>query len=263
MYLLSKIAGMLAEPSTLLLLVSLIGLLMTLRFEHSLRGKTLLCVGVGGLVACAVLPIGTWLLRPLENRFPAPYPMPGRVDGIVLVGGAVDVDESTDRGAPAFNDAAGRMTAFAALARRYPDAQLVFAGGNADPWAQKRTEAHVAREFAIAMGIDHQRFIFEAHSRNTRENAEFSRHLVTLKPGQRWLLVTSAADLPRAVGCFRAVGWPVIAVPADYHTYQHQSGFAPGLLTGLEQVDWAVHEWLGLIYYRLRGWTPALFPGPK
>ena len=262
-YILSKFFEMVSQPSTVLLLLSLAGAVLTLRHQGSRWGRRLLIAGVGGLAACAFLPVGTWMLRPLEDRFPPPGPLPEQVDGIITLGGAIDIDKSEDRGIPVLNDAAGRMTAFVALAQRYPEARLVFTGGYGSLFPGKTSEAQVARTFFRDLGLDPRRFVFESASRNTRENAVFTRQLVTPKRGEHWLLVTTAADLPRAVGCFRAVGWQVIPVSAGYHTMRNASGFTPGLVTGLRDVNWATHEWIGLVYYRLRGWTPSLFPGPE
>jgi uncharacterized SAM-binding protein YcdF (DUF218 family) len=229
---------------------------------HSSWGWRLLLIGVGGLAACAIFPVGTWLLRPLEDRFSQPRPMPERVDGIVLLGGAIDLDESADRGMLALNARAGRMIDFVALARRYPHAQLVFSGGDPRLFPTGLTEADVARGAFFRLGIDPSRIIFEKASRNTHENATLSKSLVHLTPGQHWLLVTSAAHMPRAVGCFRAVHWSVIPYPVDYHTKQQTIDMFPGPVTGLQQVDLATREWLGLVYYWMRGWILSLFPAP-
>ena len=261
-YVVSKCFWDVAQPSTLLLLLCLAGVAVLRWRAHSSWGWRLLLIGVGGLAACAIFPVGTWLLRPLEDRFSQPRPMPERVDGIVLLGGAIDLDESADRGMLALNARAERMTDFVALARRYPHAQLVFSGGDPHVFPTGLTEADVARGAFSRLGIDPSRIIFEKASRNTHENATLSRSLVHLTPGQYWLLVTSAADMPRAVGCFRAVHWAVIPYPVDYHTKQQTIGMFPGLVAGLQRIDWATHEWLGLAYYRMRGWIPSLFPAP-
>lgn len=261
LYILARLFDEVARPSTILPLLAVIGLVLTLRRPASRRGRGLLIAGVGGLAAVAVLPVSTWMLRPLEDRFPAPQAMPQRVDGIVVLGGAISLARSTDRGTPELTRAAGRMTAFAALAHRYPNARLVFTGGNADPFAKKTSEADVARVFFAGLGLTGVRY--EERSRNTHENALFSLQMMHPKPDEKWLLVTSAADLPRAIGSFRGAGWSVIAYPADYHTLRHRTAFLPGLADGLCDLDWAVHEWIGLFYYRLRGWTPVLFPGPE
>lgn len=262
MYILSKLIDLVVTPSAILPLLCAVGLLLTLRRIAPHWARRFLVVGIGGLLAFAVLPLGTWMMRPLEDRFSMPDPMPDRVDGIIVLGGAISVDQSVDRNTTALNDAAGRMTAFATLAHRYPHARLVFSGGNADPFVVKTSEAAIARSFFAGMGLETRAILYESESRNTHENALYSRRLVKPRPSERWLLVTSAVDLPRAVGCFRGVGWPVIAIPSDYHTLRNRSGFAPGLVHGFRAADWAVHEWIGLLYYRVRGWTPALFPGP-
>ena len=260
MYAVTKFFWAVAQPSTFLLLASVVGLAVLRRRAKSTWGWGLLVIGVGGFAACAILPVGNLLMRPLEDRFSQPRPMPERIDGIILLGGAIKLDESADRGIPKLNLAAERMLDFFALARRYPHAQLLFTGGDTHIFLKGLTEADVAKDLFSRLGIDPSRIIFEKASRNTHENAVFSKRLVHLTPGQNWLLVTSAVDLPRAVGCFRSVHWPVIPYPVDYHTTQKTIGMFPGLVAGLQQVDWATHEWIGLSYYWMRGWIPSLFP---
>jgi len=262
LYVLARLFDMVIAPSVLLLLLCVAGLALTLR-DRPVWGMRLVIAGVAGFMVIALTPLGAWLLRPLEDRFPPPSPLPERVDGIISLGGAINVGLTQDRGRPALNDSAARMTDFVALARRYPRARLVFAGGNASIVPGPITEAQVARVFYGELGIDPRRMVFEHRSRNTHENALFAKAIVHPKSGQHWLLVTTAADLPRAVGAFRGVGWSVTAVPADYHTPTGAGGWAPGLVTGLRNADWAMHEWIGLVYYRLRGWSPALLPGPE
>ncbi len=262
LFILSKLFEVIATPGAVLVLVSAVGVVLTLRRSSSPWARRLLVVGVGGLLAFAVLPLGSWMIRPLETRFPMPRPMPDRVDGIIVLGGAVSVDRSTEWGRPVLNDAADRMTTFMAMARRYPKARLVFAGGNGDPFDAGKSEAEIARGFFDEMGMGPRGIVYETKSRNTHENALYARRLVKPGRGETWLLVATAADLPRAVGCFRSVGWPVIGIPSNYRALRRGWGLLPGLVHGLRNADWAAHEWIGLVYYRLRGWTPALFPGP-
>ena len=129
-FIISKCFWFVTQPSTLLLLLCLAEVAVICWCTRSPWGWRILLIGVGGLAACAIFPVGTWLMRPLEDRFSQPHPMPERVDGIVLIGGAIDLDESADRGTSALNAAAERMIDFVALARRYPQAQLVFSGGD-------------------------------------------------------------------------------------------------------------------------------------
>ena len=68
------------------------------------------------------------------------------------------------------------------------------------------------------LGIPAERIELEDRSRNTVENAVFTRALVNPKPNERWLLVTSAAHMPRAIGTFRQAGFPIEAYPVDWRT---------------------------------------------
>ncbi|MDE2373227.1 MAG: YdcF family protein, partial [Hyphomicrobiales bacterium] len=108
------------------------------------------------------------------------------------------------------------------------------------------------------------RLTAEEQSRNTIENAVYSRLIANPKPGERWLLVTSAAHMPRAIAAFRAAHFTVEAYPVDWRTSGpvDVSRPFPLLSEGLAQTDTAVHEWIGLLAYWVAGKTKALFPGP-
>ncbi len=105
---------------------------------------------------------------------------------------------------------------------------------------------------------------FEDKSRNTWENAIFTRDLVNPKPGDTWLLVTSAWHMPRAMGIFRKAGFKVTAYPVDYLTYGNSRDLHPPRLAldEMERLENALHEWIGLVAYRLTDKTDALFPAP-
>ena len=107
--------------------------------------------------------------------------------------------------------------------------------------------------------------MLEISSRTTDENARFTRKLVSPKPGERWLLVTSAHHMPRSVGVFRKAGFDVEPYPVDWRTRGWIDASMPfdRLSGGLACADAAVHEWVGLVAYWLAGRSDALFPGPR
>jgi uncharacterized SAM-binding protein YcdF (DUF218 family) len=151
------------------------------------------------------------------------------------------------------------------LARAYPDARIVYSGGNGDLFANGAREADFAAPVLESLGVPRRRLILERDSRNTAENARFTKALVDPKPGERWLLVTSASHMPRAIGCFRQVGFDVEAVPVGRREPGAASRFWPmrTLGRGLAQLDEAMREWIGLVAYRITGRTGALLPGPN
>jgi uncharacterized SAM-binding protein YcdF (DUF218 family) len=164
---------------------------------------------------------------------------------------------------PSLNAAAERLTTFVALARRYPNAKLVFTGGSGALIPGDAVEADGARMLLESLGVPADRVLFESASRTTYDNALMSRTLALPRDGQTWLLVTSASHMPRSVGAFRRAGWQVQAWPVGYKTY-HMRYPVFSLMLGdkIAGVDWAVHEWVGLVAYRLLGRTSALFPAP-
>ncbi len=85
--------------------------------------------------------------------------------------------------------------------------------------------------------------------------------MIEPRPGARWLLVTSAFHMPRAIACFRAIGFPVTAFPVDFKYLQREKiGF--DFASGLADLDLAAHEWGGLVASRMLGRTLAWTPDP-
>jgi uncharacterized SAM-binding protein YcdF (DUF218 family) len=258
----SKIAWALVEPGNLLLLALTAGAAI-LNLTSGRRGRGLVAAAVVGLLALAILPTGSWLALPLENRFPIP-PEPIRVDGIVVLGGAVSPRLSEARRQISLNDSAERMTVAVALARRYPEARLVVSGGDASVVPNGRQEATAMAAFLVEQGIDPARIVLEDASRNTYENAMLAKAAAHPLPEETWLLVTSAMHMPRAVGCFRHVAWTgIIPYPVDYRTRPEVDlGLRFDLAGGAAAASAALKEWIGLAAYRVFGRTDALFPAP-
>ncbi|HYD32561.1 MAG TPA: YdcF family protein [Azospirillaceae bacterium] len=200
-------------------------------------------------------------MKPLESRFSPPQ-LPERVDGIIVLGGAVAPTVSKGRGQPAVNQAAERLIEFAGLARHYPAARLVFTGGSGQLTHQDTPEVPVARTALERMGLDPARVLFEGESRNTWENALYSLDLVKPSEGEVWVLVTSAYHMPRSVGIFRRVGWRVVPYPVDYRTQLDPDFPRFDLIWGMDLASDAIREWIGLAAYRLMGRTDSLFPKP-
>lgn len=260
-FVLGKIAWIVLKPSNLLALCLVFGVVLRVcgsRFWSRLFAGPALAV----MLAAAVLPIGPWLIGPLENRFPKPA-LPERVDGIVVLGGAIEPVLAADRQALALNGTAERLVAFADLARRYPAAKLVFTGGSGDIDHPEAREGDWVGHFLDATGIPRGRVVVERDSRNTVENARLTKALVKPEAGQVWLLVTSARHMPRSVGVFRREGWAVTPYPVDYLTLR-EPGWTPGFdfARGLAGLDAAAHEWFGLAYYKLSGRIDSWFPKP-
>jgi uncharacterized SAM-binding protein YcdF (DUF218 family) len=245
----SKTFWVLVQPSNLLLLLLAAGALALLLGRRRLA-SWLLYPALLAFLIVGLLPVGGWLILPLENRFPALTELPDQVDGIIVLGGAVDLDVARSRDMVAFHGEAEREITMVELARRYPDAKLIYTG--ASNWPP------FVRRHGLA-----ERVMLEDRARNTYENAVFSKQLASPQPRERWLLVTSAAHMPRSVGVFRQVGWPVIPFPVDYRTTgEVEILVVPDVARRWNEFDQSLKAWIGLAAYRLTGRSSALFPAP-
>jgi len=261
LYITSKILWFVLRPATFALLLAVAGLALIWRGHRA--GRWPLLIGLGFFVLMLATPIAPLVVMPLEDRFARPAEMPPHVDGIIVLGGAVDQNITEARGIPSLNGAAERMTELVALARKYPQAKLVFTGGQGSLVHGSLSEADVARALWGAMGVDPARVTYEDQARNTFENAVLTKALVQPGPGETWLLVTSASHMPRSVGAFRAAGWNVVPWPVNFRTGH---GFAAlydaPFVERIGQFEVGLREWIGLAAYRLMGRTDALFPAP-
>jgi len=261
-FVVSKLLWGLVQPLNLIVTLLAVGIILGLIGFRTMANRAL-WAGIGLLLAISFLPLADLALVPLENRFPQPAPLPAKIDGIILLGGAGLPDLALARDEMALNDAAERYTEVFALARRYPDAKVIFTGGSARVFEGGAPEAGMAQRLFAQQGFAPDRVIFETQSRNTWENAIFSRRLVAPVNGQTWLLVTSAYHMPRSVGIFRQVVWPgLVPYPVDFRTNGRIDIVGSNFLVRLNEFDLAIREWIGLVAYRLMGRTNALYPGP-
>jgi uncharacterized SAM-binding protein YcdF (DUF218 family) len=161
----------------------------------------------------------------LEARFsPARLDRADPIVGIVVLGGHIDRTREAVR-----------------LARRLPKATLILTGARPDEiWLLRR------------QGYRSGRLLIDRQAKSTYENALYAKELASPHPGQRWLLVTSATHMPRALGTFMHHGFAVEPWPV-YISHKETADLVPVV----------VHELLALMAYRLLGYTPSLLPSPN
>lgn len=244
------------QPSNLIAILAVLGLLA----GHT--GRTGKACKLGGaaatlLVLLGVLPVGELMIKPLEARFERPDPA-DQVNGIIVLSGPEAPVMTTAHDVVTLRDSSGRLTTALALARIHATVPVVLTGG----WAADGiSQADVAARFLSESGIDPDRLIIERNARDTYENAVLSRELTDPDADARWLLVTSAFHMPRSVAAFDGADWDIIPYPTDYRSMPGSKlDWEFNVAAKLRIADLAVHEWVGLITYRILGRSRTLFP---
>jgi uncharacterized SAM-binding protein YcdF (DUF218 family) len=259
-YLLSKYIWALISPGSLLVILAA-AVWLLLKFGRQRLANMLTGLLVFTLLFISLLPVGEWLLYPLEARFPVHQDLPQNIDGIILLGGSYRIAQSASWQQVELRETAERDLAFLRLARHYPEAKLVFTGGGLYPGGEY-SEAALAKRLFDEQGLDISRIIFENLSRNTYENAVNTRILVEPRADENWLLITTSWHMPRAVGVFCKVQWRVMPYPVDHWTQRNNLlRLEWDFSENLRMLHFAFREWTGLLAYRITGKTSALIPG--
>lgn len=261
---LSKIIGGLIWPTSIITLLLVSGGVMLYFHLWPVLCRRLLLTGIALLLICGLSPLGNMLVVPLEQRFPK-GDVPEDISGVIMLGGFESSSISLTRKQLSLNDSAERLTEGVLVALSRPRARVIFSGGDGTLRRTQGTAAGRVGEYFEAMGIAPDRIVLEGNSRTTFENATELQRILKPRPGEQFVLVTSAYHMPRSIGTFRRMGFDVIPWPADYRTRgpaDAWTSFAV-ITAGLERVDFSVKEWVGLLAYRLTGRTAELWPGPE
>jgi uncharacterized SAM-binding protein YcdF (DUF218 family) len=251
---LSKIIWALLAPANMVFILIALGLLMGLKWGEA--GRFFVITGFSVLFILGFLPMGQNLLYRLEKQGARPSPMPAHIDGILVLGGAIETRASEISGHPEFNDGAERILSAMELARHHPDAKIVFSGGSGLLIHNERRESQDIALFLKNMGFDTRNVIYEDQSRNTFENIRNTMNLVQPGPRETWLLVTSAYHMPRSMAVARKLGWGgILPYSVDYRS--------PGryvlwptkfdVLDNLDAADLSLREMAGYLAYRQTG----------
>ncbi|MGA0236068.1 MAG: YdcF family protein [Alphaproteobacteria bacterium] len=267
MFALSKVVHWLLDPVHFLLVVFLIGTLIRV-LNRGMRSRTGQVFQVSVLIAVLALfflPLGSRMLEPLENRF-LPYRLQseaGRLDGVIVLGGSLDLRASLDSAALIQVGSAGdrMLTAIEVLSQT--DVDLYLTGGDSSLTNRLEVgESALVAEWLGQQGYDSSRIKVESQSRNTAEHPDALLALFPALKEGKYGLVTSAFHMPRAVGVFKKKGISVVPIPVDYRSDRRRGVVFGQGIDEWERFALAAREWGGLFFYYALGRTNEVFPSP-
>ena len=191
-------------------------------------------------------------LRTLENQFPIPeITCDEGYAGVIVLGGGINPGLiAEERNQPQLNDAGDRTTKALELLNKCQSFKVLYSTFSGSLRPEGLSESDSARLFFQEQGVSESRMIFENESRNTFENAKFSAKFA--EPGEKWILVTSASHMPRAMTTFKRFGWDVIAYPVDFRAESQGKYLSWSRDQGIAHWNMYIHEKVGSIVYLLR-----------
>lgn len=246
---LSKILTFLLDPYFWILS----GIIL-LALTSSKRIRLLLFSGLFALFILSSNTASSLLLSSLENTITT-QAIPENIDYIIVLGGMIDLEKST-RSRLEFSSSTDRILEAVKIYHNHPGSKLLFTGGSGSLKQNDGSEAVLIQPFILRQGVKREDLIIEGKSRNTRENALFSKKLIPDFTTKTNLLITSAFHMKRSVGCFNAAGLPVIPVKVDFRSLNSPRDFRDYFPSseGLGRLALFIHESAGIAAYKWKGY---------
>jgi uncharacterized SAM-binding protein YcdF (DUF218 family) len=251
MFVIKKVLGaFLVPPGIFVSLLVLSGILAIRRQKFRAGGLCWLLAFVIWL--SSIVPTAHGLLRGLESSFQLPKTFQGDVIIVLGAGTLQGVADLSGKGFPD-GDTLARLVTAIRIQQRLKVPLLISSG---QVYPDEVAGAAVARRILLDLGIPEDQIITEEKSRDTAENAVYSKAICDQRGFTHPLLVTSALHLSRALLAFKRAGLDVTPVPADFKTIAHPSygwhDYLPSA-DAMRGAASALHEYLGLWFFQIAG----------
>ena len=259
MFILKKIISSFFMPLSLGLLISLIGVFLLWFTKRQRAGKIFATAGLFLLLLFSYSVISNQLLKPLESKY-APDPVQllhdfksddkRSVKFIVVLGGGLTSDPEIPITTQLGEDSLTRLIEGIRLYRKFPATKLILSGGSVfDPVPDAKVMADLAKE----IGVNENDIILESKSQDTIDEATLIKTIVN---NDQFFLVTSASHMPRSMALFQKLGMNPIPAPTGHEVKDNKHfnpySFFPGA-GNIINSEKAVHEYLGIVWAKLRG----------
>ncbi len=256
---LSKILWFFINPFNLLILLFILIITLLFFFKKNKIIYFFLILNIFSFIIFAIFPFGNYLIFKLEKNYHSQFDFPNKIDGILILGGATNPYLSKEYNQINLNGSAERLVESVKLIKKYKNAKIIFSGGSGSINEPQLDHAKVAKKFFSQMGIDSNLIIFENKSRNTYENILFSKKIVAPKKNEKWIVVTSAFHMNRAIFIAEKYNWELTPYAVDF-TQSKKLFLRPNLnlLGNINTLQHGSHEWIGLIAYYLMGRTSRI-----
>lgn len=243
-FLLKKFVSFFVEPYGMVLTLFFLGLFLLFINRYRLA-KNFLALAFGVLLLFSYPPFSNYLVKNLEEQY-TKYENNQTLKYIHVLGSGHNTDKMQPLSSKLDSASLKRVLEGVMLYKKMNGAKLIFTGyeGNTDV-----TNAQMNASFAIAMGVNENDIIINGKPKDTKEEAEFTKTLVGSEP---FVLVTSASHMPRAMHLFESLGMKPIAAPTDFRKKEFKSYYVAPDIGALLNSQVAMHEYLGLLWSKLR-----------
>ena len=258
-FFLSKFLWFLFNPFNSILFLFFLSVILNF-FKFQKFSKIMLYFTFLLFFIAGALPTGSYLLYLLEKNYHNKVNLPENVDGILILSGATNPFLTKEYDQISLNGAVERLTESIQLMKKYPKAKVFFAGGSGYVEHPDLNHSDVAKKFYESLDVNTKNIFFDKKSRNTYENIVFAKKKFNPNINEKWILVTSAFHLKRAISVGEKLGWELIPYATDYKLgKKFRWKLSTNIFYNLGSLQNSSHEWVGIISYYLMGRSSKIF----
>ena len=261
MFLFKKIFSQFLLPLPLTLSISFFGLSLLLFTKRQRLGKVLLSIGLLVITLLGYSGISNRIIAPLEYQYkpyitnsdndPLRQTHSSPIGFIVVLGGGHTSDPRLPVTSQIQQGTLVRLIEGIRIHRKNPGSKIILSGGMVfDPVSNAEIMASLAKD----LGVSQDDMIIESESKDTKDEAEIIQSMIGESP---FVLVTSAAHMPRSVALFKKQQMNPIPAPVGHLFKRRQGKLHPGAFfpdaKNIKKIESAFHEYLGIVWARLRG----------
>lgn len=254
-FLFSKLLAFLLKPLNWMVILAVFSLLT--------KNKNYRKRSIAVLIAILLVFSNPWMVNQLARAWETGKRNPGTIsrpyDVGILLGGYVNFNAQSPPGVLTMHQAGNRLTATLALYQTGKIRHILLSGGAGRIIGGVPPEADAARDFLLQCGVPDSAIWLENRSRNTRENALFSKQLLdSIAPGNRCLLITSAWHMRRAGACFEKAGLACEPFGTDFLSETTNGNWFNWLepdWKALLKWEFLIKEWVGWLAYKAKGYV--------
>jgi len=245
---LSKILWIIFNPLNMLLFFLFFGFILSF-FSNKIFSKIFYSLTLVFFTIIAVIPTGAFMIYQLEKKYHVLESLPNKLDGILILSGATDPVLTKEYNQISLNGSAERLTESIQLMKKYSHTKIIFSGGSGSIH-HNFTHSEAAKLFFTNFEINLDNIIYENKSRNTYENILFSKKIAEPTINEKWLVVTSAYHMSRALNVADKLGWKFIPYAVDFKL-EKKFSWQPSIafLGNMFLFQQGTHEWVGSIAY--------------
>jgi len=241
---LKKFVTFFVEPLGFVLALFTVGLYFLFTDKKSCA-KIFVSASFASLLLFSYEPFSNFLVKNLEDKYPK-YEHKDGIKYIHVLGSGHNTDESQPLSSNIASSGLKRVLEGVIIHKQAPGSKLVFTGYEGDT---NIANAVINAKLAAALGVEEENMIVEPNPKDTKEEALFLRSILL---DEKFVLVTSATHMPRAIKLFESLGLSPVAAPTDFRKKEHTGYLKAPDIGSLNNSKVAIHEYLGILWGLIR-----------